>query len=249
MTISMILIMIAAIGMIHPAVYASYDMRTAGDTRDHMKFVSTTAMMPSNNSSNSLDGDQADVTSNARATQIPESARGPAIPEKGYLVEEIRDNLYWVTDGSYNTIFLVTDEGVVAVDAPPSIGQNYLKAIAEVTDKPITHVIYSHAHLDHIGAAGIFPKNATYIAHQATGSELLLATSLASNISAIPPVPTVTFPENYIFQLGNQTLELNYYGDNDMPGNLFIHAPNQKALMLVDGVFPGWVPFVLGNSR
>jgi glyoxylase-like metal-dependent hydrolase (beta-lactamase superfamily II) len=67
-----------------------------------------------------------------------------------------------VTDGSYNTIFLVTDEGVVAVDAPPSIGQNYLKAISEVTDKPITHVIYSHAHLDHIGAAGIFPKNATY---------------------------------------------------------------------------------------
>jgi glyoxylase-like metal-dependent hydrolase (beta-lactamase superfamily II) len=52
-------------------------------------------------------------------------------------------------------------EGVVAVDAPPSIGQNYLKAIAEVTDKPITHVIYSHAHLDHIGAAGVFPKNAT----------------------------------------------------------------------------------------
>jgi hypothetical protein len=45
-------------------------------------------------------------------------------------------------------------------------------------------------------------------------------------------------------QLGNQTLELNYYGDNHMPGNLFIHAPNQKALMLVDVVFPGWVPFL-----
>ena len=93
-------------------------------------------------------------TSNAAQTQIPESAKGPAIPEKGYLVEEIRDNLYWVTDGSYNTMFLVTDEGVVAIDAPPSIGQNYLKAIAEVTDKPVTYVIYSHAHLDHIGAAG-----------------------------------------------------------------------------------------------
>ena len=29
-----------------------------------------------------------------------------------------------------------------------------------------------------------------------------------------------------------------------MPGNLFIYAPNQKTLMLVDVVFPGWVPFV-----
>jgi uncharacterized protein YdeI (BOF family) len=76
-------------------------------------------------------------------TQIPEAAKGPPIPAKGYLVQQIRDHLYWVTDGSYNTMFLVTDKGVVAVDAPPSIGKNYLKAIAEVTDKPVTYVIYS----------------------------------------------------------------------------------------------------------
>lgn len=95
-------------------------------------------------------------------TQIPETARGPTIPrEKGYLVQEIGEELYSVTDGSYNTMFMMTDEGVIAIDAPPTLGANYLKAIAEVTDKPITHVIYSHAHLDHIGSAGIFPDNAT----------------------------------------------------------------------------------------
>ena len=60
-------------------------------------------------------------------------------------------------------MFMVTDKGVVAVDAPATIGNNYLKAIAEVTTKPVTYVIYSHAHIDHIGAAGIFPKNATII--------------------------------------------------------------------------------------
>jgi glyoxylase-like metal-dependent hydrolase (beta-lactamase superfamily II) len=125
-------------------------------------------IMMTTNASSSLGIENA---TNNTMTHIPESARGPTISEKGYLVEEIRNNLFWVTDGSYNTIFLVTDEGVVVVDAPPSIGQNYLKAIAEVTDKPITHVIYSHAHLDHIGAAGIFPKNATYIAHQDTSAE------------------------------------------------------------------------------
>ena len=144
-------------------------------------------------------------------------------------------------------MFLVTDEGVVAIDAPPSIGQNYLNAIAEVTDKPITHVIYSHAHLDHIGAAGIFPKNATYIAHQDTSAELKRAMSLTQNSSTIPPIPTISFPNNYMLQIGNQTLNLDYYGDNHMSGNLFIYAPNQKTLMLVDVVFPGWVPFVGGK--
>jgi glyoxylase-like metal-dependent hydrolase (beta-lactamase superfamily II) len=217
-----------------PAAYASDHMRTAWDNQGYLKFVSTTM----SNDSSSVGGE------NVTMTQIPESARGPPIPETGYLVEEIRDNLYWVTDGSYNTMFLVTDEGVVAIDAPPSIGRNYLKAIADVTDKPITHVIYSHAHLDHIGAAGIFPNNATYIAHQDTGLELQRAMSLASNTSAVPPIPTITFPNNYTLQVGNQTLNLDYYGNNHMPGNLFIYTPNQKTLMLVDVVFPGWVPYV-----
>jgi glyoxylase-like metal-dependent hydrolase (beta-lactamase superfamily II) len=175
--------------------------------------------------------------------QIPEVAKGPAIPSKGYLVEEVRDGLFWVTEGAYNTIFLVTDEGVVAVDAPPTIGKNYLKTISEVTDKPITQVIYSHTHIDHIGAAGMFPKNAVIIAQQETAAELQRAKTVATNASMVPPIPTETFSNNYTLQIGNQTLQLDYYGDNHEPGNIFIYAPKQKVLMLVDIIFPGWVPF------
>jgi len=195
----------------------------------YLKFVSSTIKESNSN--------------NVTTQQIPEAAKGPAIPPKGYLVQEIRDHLYWVTDGSYNTIFLVTEKGVVAVDAPPSIGKNYLKAIAEVTNKPIAYVIYSHAHQDHIGAAGIFPKNATYIAQQETAGELQRAKSVAKNASMVPPIPTVSFSKNYTLQIGNQTLNLDYYGNNHLPGNIFIYAPKQKVLMLVDIVFPGWVPF------
>jgi glyoxylase-like metal-dependent hydrolase (beta-lactamase superfamily II) len=189
--------------------------------------------------------DSSSSTKNATTStiQIPEAAKGPPIPAKGYLVQEIRDHLYWVTDGSYNTMFLVTDKGVVAVDAPPSIGKNYLKAISEVTNKPITYVIYSHAHIDHIGAAGMFPKNATFIAQQETAAELQRAKSVAKNASMVPPIPTITFSKNYTLQIGNQTLKLDYYGVNHLPGNIFIYAPKQKVLMLVDIIFPGWVPF------
>ena len=59
----------------------------------------------------------------------------------------------------------------------------------------------------------------------------------------VPPVPTITFSKNYTLQIGNQTLKLDYYGNNHLPGNIFIYAPKQKVLMLVDIVFPGWVPF------
>ena len=175
--------------------------------------------------------------------QIPETAKGPEIPSKGYLVEEIKDNLFWVTDGIYNTMFMVTNNGVIAVDAPPSIGENYLKAISEVTEKPITHLIYSHAHLDHIGASGIFPENITIIAHEKTLTELENAKNVAMNKSSVPKLPTDIFTNNYTLQIGNQILQLDHHGNNHMGGNTFIYAPNQKVLMLVDVIFPGWVPF------
>ena len=102
---------------------------------------------------------------------VPAGARGPAIPASGYLVEEIAGGLYWVTEGAYQTIFLTTGQGVILVDAPPSIGPNLALVIAEVTDEPVTHLVHTHHHTDHIGAAVLFP-DVTIIAHEAT-AELL----------------------------------------------------------------------------
>ena len=169
---------------------------------------------------------------------LPETAKGPQIDfSKGYLVEEIKDGLYWVTDGAYNTIFLTTGEGVIVVDAPPSIGENYLNAIAEVTEEPITHVIYSHTHIDHIGAASIFPDDAIIISHKDVASEL------EQRNDPNRPIPEVTFDDEYLLEVGNQSLELKYDGPMHEPGNIFIYAPQQKVLMVVDVIFPGWTPF------
>jgi glyoxylase-like metal-dependent hydrolase (beta-lactamase superfamily II) len=169
---------------------------------------------------------------------VPEAARGPAIPETGYLVEEIQDGLYWVTDGAYQAMFLTTGEGVILVDAPPSLGPKLAQAIADVTDEPVKYVVYSHHHADHVGAAGQFAETATYIGHEAT------AALLSRDNDPNRPVPTVTFADSYELTLGDQTLQLDYHGSNHEPGNIFIYAPKQKVLMVVDIVFPGWVPFV-----
>jgi glyoxylase-like metal-dependent hydrolase (beta-lactamase superfamily II) len=214
-----------------PMTYVNAQEEDSGEEA-YIRLVSGIVQQQSNNNTNTT------------TIQIPETAKGPTIPsQKGYLVQEIGNQLYSVSDGSYNAMFMVTDEGVVAVDAPPTLGVNYLKAIAEITDKPITHVIYSHAHIDHIGAANIFPENATFVAQQETANELQRAMNVATNTSMVPPVPTVNFSKNMTLQFGNQTLQLDYYGNNHLPGNIFIYAPQQKVLMLVDIIFPGWIPF------
>jgi glyoxylase-like metal-dependent hydrolase (beta-lactamase superfamily II) len=183
------------------------------------------------------------------AAPLPEAAKGvPIPPDKGYSVKEISDGLYWVTEGAYVAMFLTTGKGVIVVDAPPSFGDKMLKAIAEVTKEPITHVIYSHSHADHIAGAGQYPPSATYIAHEDTKARLERADRPAPygvfvGGSSVP-LPTVTFKDKYTLTVGTQTLELSYRGDDHEPGNIYIYAPKQKVLMKIDIVFPGWAPFM-----
>src|SRR5262249_36816052 len=186
------------------------------------------------------------------AAPLPDAAKGvPIPPDKGYYVKEISDGLYWVTEGVYNTMFLTTGKGVIIVDAPPSFGDKLLKAVAEVTKEPIAYVIYSHSHADHMGGAGRYPASATYIAHEATKARLQRTTDPDRPApygvfvgGASVPLPTVTFSDKYTLTVGNQTLELSYRGDDHEPGNIYIYAPRQKALMKSDIVFPGWTPFI-----
>jgi glyoxylase-like metal-dependent hydrolase (beta-lactamase superfamily II) len=169
---------------------------------------------------------------------IPESALGPEIDQKiGYVVEKMGRGLYVLNDGVYQMMFLTTGEGVVVVDAPPNTGDKILTAISSVTEEPITHVIYSHSHKDHIGAASIYPEGVEIIAHEAT------AAHLSGKNDPTRPLPTRTFADSLTLTVGSQTLELAYKGLNHSPGNIYIYAPEQKVLMLVDIVYPGWTPF------
>ena len=167
---------------------------------------------------------------------VPDSAKGPAVDAaKGYRLQRLGRNLYMVTENAYQSMFLVHESGVVVVDAPPSHAALIPKAIAEVTDKPITHIIYSHSHADHIGGAGGLGGRPIIIAHEETRK--LLARDNDPN----RPLPTVTFGDTYTLKIGGETLELSYHGNGHEPGNIFIYAPEQKTLMVVDVIFPGWM--------
>ncbi|MFI7149444.1 MBL fold metallo-hydrolase [Nonomuraea sp. NPDC050022] len=173
---------------------------------------------------------------------IPEAAKGPKLNEKGYFVGRIDGDLYWVTDSSYQAMFLTTRQGVVLVDAPPTIGHNLLRAIEEVTrangrPRKVTHLIYSHSHADHIGAASILDKDVIRIGHTET------ARLLRRDADPNRPAPTLTFDDHHVLLVGGERLELAHHGPNHSPDNIFIYAPKQETLMVVDVLYPGWVPF------
>jgi len=173
---------------------------------------------------------------------IPPSALGPALNADGYFVGAIANNLYWVTDSFYQAMFVTTRDGVVLVDAPPTIGHNLLRAIAAVTSAngmpgTVTHLVYSHSHADHIGASSLFGSDVVRIG-QAETRRLLLRDNDPNR-----PAPSVTFDDKYLLEVGGEVLELAFHGPNHSPDNIFIFAPRQQTLMVVDVLFPGWVPF------
>ena len=89
---------------------------------------------------------------------VPRAALGPALNDQGYYVGRVERNLYWITDGTYVSAFLTTSDGVVLLDAPPTIGGNIQRAVDEIASangvsNKVTHLVYSHHHADHAGAS------------------------------------------------------------------------------------------------
>src|SRR6202049_618300 len=104
---------------------------------------------------------------------IPRSALGPALNEQGYYVGRVGRTVYWVTDATSQSAFLTTSDGVVLLDAPPSIGHNIQRAVDEIAaangvSNKVTHLIYSHHHADHAGASFLFDKDVIRIGHDET---------------------------------------------------------------------------------
>ncbi len=201
--------------------------------------------------------------------EIPNNALPVPDPFRGeysggfFHVEELSEGLFYMTDGAYQAMFLVADRGIILVDAPPSIGVNpidpslsvslldVIYSVPATQGKPIKKLIYSHSALDHIGAAGLvkerFP-NVKIIAHKATKRKIQSSSGrllpfLQGSAAVPPPVPDVGFRSTKRVHLGAQSLKLSYRGPIHEPGNIFIYAPQQKVLMMVDVFFPGWAPF------
>jgi Zn-dependent hydrolases, including glyoxylases len=138
---------------------------------------------------------------------LPEAARGPALNEQGYYVGRVERNLYFVTDGTYMCAFLTTSDGVVVLDAPPTIGNNIQRAIDEIAaangvSNKVEYLVYSHHHSDHVGAASLFDKNVTRIGHEETRKLLL-----RDNDPARPPNEE-TFQDTRTLEIGGERIDL-----------------------------------------
>ena len=75
--------------------------------------------------------------------------------------EEVRDNLFVLRGGGGNTAAFIGPDGVTLVDTKvPGWGQTLLDSVAALTDRPVTTLINTHSHFDHVGGNPELPADA-----------------------------------------------------------------------------------------
>jgi hypothetical protein len=66
----------------------------------------------------------------------------------------------WVTDGTYQCAFVTTSDGVVVLDAPPTIGNNIQRAVDEIAATAAAPVIEKYTGV--LAAADVFTESTTF---------------------------------------------------------------------------------------
>src|ERR1700749_2267670 len=70
-----------------------------------------------------------------------------------YVLQRVTERVWWVSRHFYGSLFYVGKRGVLLLDPFLGGADATLKAIAAVTPLPVTAVVYSHFHADHVGGS------------------------------------------------------------------------------------------------
>ncbi|XHS79397.1 MBL fold metallo-hydrolase [Burkholderiaceae bacterium UC74_6] len=156
-----------------------------------------------------------------------------------------------------NAGILIGPEGVVVFDAlgSPALARELVKTIRQLSDKPITTVIVSHYHADHIYGLQVFKDlGATIVAHS-LGREYLYSETASQRLKAsieaglIEPGTRLVPADRWIdkqtqLRAGGLELVLTPVGPAHTPEDLAVWLPSDQLILAGDIVFRGRVPYV-----
>jgi glyoxylase-like metal-dependent hydrolase (beta-lactamase superfamily II) len=156
-------------------------------------------------------------------------------------VQQFADDTYAFVNSGYVSLFIVTDEGVIATDpgsqSGPERAEAYRAAIASVTEQPVRYLVYSHDHADHATGGDIFAETATFVSHR------IAAEKIAARNDPRTPAPEITFTDQMSIELGGTTVELYFTGRNHSDNSIVLLHPEQGVLFAVDFISVERVPF------
>jgi glyoxylase-like metal-dependent hydrolase (beta-lactamase superfamily II) len=159
--------------------------------------------------------------------------QGPKVVE----LEKVKDNLFVLKGGGGNTAVFVNANGVTVVDAKnPGWGQPILDKIKELTPKPVTTLINTHTHGDHVSGNVEFPATVEVITQANTKTNMekmdIFKTSGGRGL------PKRTFTDKMTVGSGADQIDLYYFGRGHTNGDAFVVFPALRVMHAGD-IFSG----------
>ena len=146
--------------------------------------------------------------------------------------EQVSENVYKIFGAGGNTTFFVRSDGVVLVDTKlASNGAEILAKVREVTDKPVTMIINTHSHPDHLGSND-------EIDSARGGVQVVVQANTAKRMAAMPSNTKVTqsFEDRLTLGSGADRIDLYWFGPAHTDGDAFVVFPQEKVLLMGDAM-------------
>ena len=170
-------------------------------------------------------------------------------PAPALEIEALKDNLFVIRGGGGASAVFVRSDGVALVDTKvPGLGAALVDKIGEVTSKPITTIINTHTHFDHVGSNPHFPAAVEVVAHERTAAlmqEMNAVTGLSlparENIfeaSGGRGLATRTFTDRMTLGAGADRIDLHHFGRGHTGGDAWVVFPALRVMHAGD-MFPG----------
>src|SRR5678809_1378114 len=196
------------------------------------------------------------------ALSIAVAQQAPPQPSANALmVTKLKDNLYVLKGGGGNTSVFVTANGVVVVDSKnPGWGQPVLDKIKTLTDKPVTTLINTHTHGDHVSGNVEFPASVDIIVQENTAVNMkkMIPNSTAAD-QKVPAktifdehngqgLPKRTFKDKMTRFKGADEVDLYYFGRGHTNGDAWVAFPALRVVHAAD-IFSGKnIPLLDANN-
>jgi glyoxylase-like metal-dependent hydrolase (beta-lactamase superfamily II) len=166
--------------------------------------------------------------------------QGPNVVE----IDKINDALYVGKGGGGNSAIFVTANGVVVVDTKlPGWGQPLLDKIKAISTRPITMVINTHTHIDHVSGQLAFPATIEVVAHENTRSHMQAMDDFKKPENA-KFLPKRTFKDKLSLLSGNDRIDLYYFGPAHTNGDAWVVFPAARVVHAGDAFANRGVPLV-----
>lgn len=147
--------------------------------------------------------------------------------------QKLADNVYSVDVLNYNSLVVIGEEGVLITDPANPFRAGLLQAeIAKLTNLPVSKIVMTHEHYDHVGGTGVFPEAEIVVQEN---FEMFMD---QDPLGMLPTRLDVTFSESMSIDMGTTTVDLHHFGPADGIAIAVVHLPGEGIVVTSDMYAP-----------